>query len=96
MIPVILAVSQALMALATIFKIIEKTNGGVMTEVTISTKPEQMAPEDVAALAITSGLNALFNAWLALDKVTNGKIPDWDTLASRNALLQAQIDAEKA
>ncbi len=69
-----------------------------MTDVEISgtqKQPGRMTPEDAAALAITSGLNALFNAWTALDKITNGKIPDWDTLASRNALLQAQIDAEK-
>ena len=96
MIPVILALAQLAGALTTVFNIIREIQGGPMAETNTPAVPDQnkMSPEDAAALAITAGLNALFGAWSALDKMTNGKIPDWDSLASRNALLQAQIDAE--
>jgi hypothetical protein len=96
MIPVILALAQLVFALSTLLKIIRQLQGGIVTDqAAAAPDPSQMKPEDAAALAIAGGLNALFGAWSALDKMTNGKIPDWDTLASRNALLQAQIDAEK-
>ena len=95
MIPVILALTQLVFALSTILKIIgQLKKGGNVAENNIPQDPSKMNPEDTAVLAITGGLNALFGAWSTLNKMTNGKIPDWDTLASRNALLQAQIDAE--
>ena len=96
MIPVILALTQLAWALTTILNIIRQLQGGPVTDSTTPavTDQKKMSPEDAAAMAITAGLNALFGAWSAMDKMTNGKIPDWDTLASRNALLQAQIDAE--
>ena len=98
MIPVILALTELVFALSTILKIIgQMQKGGTVADNTPTPNvqdPSQLKPEDAAALAITGGLNALFGAWSELNKMTNGKIPDWDTLASRNALLQAQIDAE--
>ena len=105
MLAIILAISQGLVAISTILNFIMKvkTGGSVMSEKQTTIMSEKQTPmvspiptEDAVSFAISSALNALFTAWQMADQLTSGKIADWDVLASKNARLQAKIDAEKA
>jgi hypothetical protein len=86
----LLVLVEVLGAITTGYNILNsiQKGGRVMPE-------EKMKPEDLVALAITAGLNAIFTLWEKASAATDGNIPEWDALASKNARLQAKIDAEK-
>ena len=53
-----------------------------------------MGAEAIIAI-ISAVMMSLFKLWEMADSIKTKKIPSWEELTSKNALLQAKIDAEK-